>query len=97
MSTTYSTDGVLTLKLLCKIAYSSQCSKATEFNFIKDSLTKDNVPDYNGDAVYKQELMGNQCNQKITFCASPMPSSISIMLDMVFVMSTPSRNYHKKL
>ena len=34
--------------MVALIACSSQCSKALDFNFIKDSLTKDNVPDYNG-------------------------------------------------
>ena len=48
ISKVYVSSGVLPLKVLSKIVCSLECSKATNFKFIKDSLTKNYVPDYNG-------------------------------------------------
>ena len=58
ISKVFVSSGVLPLKVLSKMVCSLECSKVTNFKFIKDSLTKNDVPDYNGYCTAEARIDG---------------------------------------
>ena len=48
MSARYASRGILPLKVLCHQAIIVKCSQENDFDFIKLSLTSEDVPDFNG-------------------------------------------------
>ena len=76
------------LKALCKIACSLELSKVTDFKFIKDFLTKNHVPDYNGYCTAEARIGGKPLLPETKILYQPYidesptdPSSIFTAMD----------------
>ena len=60
MPSSHATVTVLPLKMLCQIVISKEKSENWDFNFLKESVTKHNVPDYGG---YNNKIKRNESQQ----------------------------------
>ena len=84
MTSEYATGGVLPLAVLCKQSIITKCSQEFDFQFIKDSLIRDNIPDYNGYCTAKARSAGVSVQPKTKILFQPLidesPTDTSTML-----------------
>ena len=72
MPDSFAQRGVLALKILCSQVINGKEAKAIDFQFIKDILTEQSVPDFAGYNTRKIRESGKQVQQKTKVIYRPL-------------------------